>query len=333
MNQPRQDRAAPERVVVRTGARLHFGPFSVSGDRGSFGGVGMMIAEPGFEVTVSKSPGNRFEGPAEYRERVDDLVGRLNRLRVTADKGGYDVQLGRVIPRHAGLGSGTQLALALAAATDRLEGRDAGPVEALARSLGRGRRSAIGVHGFRWGGFLVDAGKESAASLGRLQERMDFPQEWLVLLWTPQDVAGLSGDDESSAFRDIPGMPVETTAFLKAAAARMSAAITRRDSTSFSTALWEYGTAVGEYFAPAQGGVFSHPRAREVVDWLRERGVRGVAQSSWGPTLAAVLADECDGERLRAEWPFAREEFEITRGRNEGAEILDEFPRSRVGFP
>jgi predicted sugar kinase len=36
----------------------------------------------------------------------------------------------------------------------------------------------------------------------------------------------------------------------------------------------------------------------EWIAFLRGQGVRGVAQSSWGPTVFAVVADEEQAERL-----------------------------------
>ena len=49
-----------------------------------------------------------------------------------------------MIPAHAGFGSGTQLALAVAAAMARLDGEPFAP-DAFAATLDRGNRSGVGL--------------------------------------------------------------------------------------------------------------------------------------------------------------------------------------------
>ncbi|NIQ97303.1 MAG: GHMP kinase, partial [Desulfuromonadales bacterium] len=61
------------------------------------------------------------------------------------------------IPEHVGLGSGTQLGLAVAAAMTRLHGLELDSSELL-RRLDRGLRSGIGIGAFRMGGVLLDGG-------------------------------------------------------------------------------------------------------------------------------------------------------------------------------
>ena len=78
-------------------------------------------------------------------------------------------------------------------------------------------------------------------------------------------------------------------------------AIAERDFQSFGESLVEFSLKVGECFASIQGGVYASPLAGAVVDLCTRHGIRGVAQSSWGPTLA-VATDS----RFRAEWIAAR---------------------------
>ena len=61
------------------------------------------------------------------------------------------------IPEHVGLGSGTQLALAVGVGLAAVCGIDA-DVREIASALRRGRRSGIGIAAFRAGGFVIDAG-------------------------------------------------------------------------------------------------------------------------------------------------------------------------------
>ena len=76
-------------------------------------------------------------------------------------------------------------------------------------------------------------------------------------------------------------------------------------------------------FRPWQGDVYAHPRTAELVHVLRsERGVRGVGQSSWGPTVFAVTtadhANELAGELVRHHGCHA-DEVMVTAAANAGA--------------
>jgi predicted sugar kinase len=67
------------------------------------------------------------------------------------------------------------------------------------------------------------------------------------------------------------------------------------------------------------------PRAGQLVDWIRRQGFRGVAQTSWGPTLAVCCVDQQSAELLREklqsepDWQKCR--TRITRPLNAGAKV------------
>ena len=54
----------------------------------------------------------------------------------------------------------------------------------------------------------------------------------------------------------------------------------------------------GLCFAANQGGPYFTPQLARLVEEIRELGVRGVGQSSWGPTLFALLPDEAAAQRF-----------------------------------
>ena len=121
---------------VTTGARLHFGfqNLSLAHER-LYGGVGVALDEPRVRVTATPAERVRCEDPAarRYAEQATDL------LAVP----GADVTVVESLPRHVGLGSGTQLALAVLAAVARAYDR-ALDVRDRAPDLDRGGRSGIG---------------------------------------------------------------------------------------------------------------------------------------------------------------------------------------------
>ena len=102
-----------------------------------------------------------------------------------------------------------------------------------------------------------------------------------------------------AAFERMPPMPIATTDRLcRLVLTGMLPAAYAGDSRAFGDAMSQYGRLVGEYFAPEQGGVYSHPRAPAIIERLRAAGVHGIAQTSWGPTLCALLHDESTAEAL-----------------------------------
>jgi beta-ribofuranosylaminobenzene 5'-phosphate synthase len=212
------------------------------------------------------------------------------------------IDLRSAIPSHRGLGAGTQLGMAVAKALSLLSGKPDIDSITLARWVGRGARSAIGIHGFERGGFLVDAGKERDEQIGRLEARVDVPADWRFLLVNPPDAAsGLSGEAESAALERLPATSVDMTERLRRLAmAEMLPALSTGDCNRFGEAVFEFGQLVGEYFRPIQGGIYSTPQSAELVEWIRGEGYRGVAQTSWGPTLAVCCVDHTSAQLLRA---------------------------------
>lgn len=284
-------------VVVQTGARLHCGLFTDSHAPGrQFGGVGMMISPPGFVLRAAVSDRGSISGHPEWHERLSRTETRA-RERVESISRLPPVQwtIDAALPPHAGLGSGTQLGLAAAAALSRLAGEADLPAEELATRAGRGTRSAIGIHGFSHGGFLVEGGKLPGQSVSPLVTRAPVPEAWRFVLIRPRRTAGLSGADELEGFARLPPMSRETTdRMCRLALLDLTPALIEEDFDRFGEALFEFGKLVGQHFAPVQGGVCADAQMRELLPRLRARGIRGIGQSSWGPTVFVLCRS--DGE-------------------------------------
>lgn len=278
-----------ERVRITTGARLHFGPLAVRARSGpDFGGLGVMVEHPRCVLTIAASDHDRIVA-SHQSGRIRDAVAAYHRC---CSAPACEIQLHECLPEHAGFGSGTQLALAIARGLAALGGEVEIAPDELARRSGRGKRSAIGIYGFTAGGLIVDAGHRDAAAIGGLACRLAVPNDWRFVLITPPR-QGLSGQRELAAFERLSPMSPELTGRLcRLVLCDILPAVQVNDFSTFATALADYGTQVGEYFAPVQGGVFSDPRMLELAHALRERcGVSSV-QTSWGPSIAALCADE-----------------------------------------
>ncbi|MEX0704728.1 MAG: hypothetical protein WD069_21700 [Planctomycetales bacterium] len=281
-------------IAITTGCRLHFGIFAHRPASGrEFGGVGLMIDAPRVRLSLRADERDGASGPPEVAARVRAIVARYR----AAVSGGQQpppcsITIHESVPAHVGLGSGTQLALAVARGMARLAGDESADAVTLAARVGRGARSAIGIHGFERGGFLIDDGKSAGEPFGKLAARVDFPPDWRIVLVTPLEDAGLSGRAEREAFAQLPPMPSSTTAGLRSMAFdALLPSVTAGDFAAASESLHAFNRIVGEYFAAAQGGPYAHPRMRRLVEWLRAEGTAGVGQSSWGPTLFALARD------------------------------------------
>ena len=196
-------------VVVSTGARLHFGLFGMNSELPlQFGGLGMMVETPGVTVVARPATELQVTAPSDVTRRVEMFARRAISHMPQLPPAALHVT--RHIPSHRGLGSGTQLALAAVAAMCELSGVQASATE-LAAAAGRGERSAIGIHGFRRGGFLLDHGHAPGRFSQEIAARAAVPADWRVVLVCPNDVEGLSGPPEREAFSRLGPMSVAET--------------------------------------------------------------------------------------------------------------------------
>jgi len=279
-------------VEVVAPSRLHFGMFSFGrpGTR-QFGGVGAMIDTPATHVRLQ--PADCLEVRGVWAKRVYRFARRAAHTWALAELPRCRIEVLSAPREHVGLGLGTQLGLSVVAGLNALLGRPAMTAEGLARSAGRGRRSAVGTHGFVRGGMIVEAGKADPAAIGLLADQVELPPAWRFVLLCPRTGTGLSRVAEAEAFAGLPPVPKETTRMLRRLTVQHlipAAAAGRFDE--FSTNLYSYGRLAGGCFAPCQGGPFATPRLAQLVESIRAANVAGVGQSSWGPTLFALLPDE-----------------------------------------
>ena len=227
---------------------------------------------------------------------------------------------------HVGLGSGTQLALALATALHHCFAIPTPPAATLARSVDRGHRSAVGTHGFLRGGLIVEAGRTSDESLSELVYHMELPTDWRFLLVRVAGQAGRSGVSEQQAFARMPPVPPEVRERLWQLLEHfMVPSIARSDLEAFGQYVYEYGVLSGESFASEQWGRFADGTVAQLVSTIRELGVQGVGQSSWGPTVFAILSSESSAREVQSQllhcFRHTDLETQIVRPDNRGAHV------------
>ncbi|OPX64137.1 MULTISPECIES: beta-ribofuranosylaminobenzene 5'-phosphate synthase [unclassified Methanoregula] len=288
------------RVIVRTPSRIHVTLIDLHGGSGRVdGGIGITLDEPGVLLEAELAPALSVSGgdPA-VQDRVRGIV--MDVLRKLGAGGNVAITIRSFYPSHVGLGSGSQLALAVARAIAELHGRHL-PVKELAKIVGRGGTSGIGTAAFEYGGFIVDGGhrfgaggektdfRPSAASRGvsppPVIARHDFPADWRILLAIPNVPAGASGGREVDIFRDNCPVPLDEVRQLShEILMRMLPGIASRDLDLFGSSI----NAVQALGFKRVEIAHQPPQVTGLPDILRNAGAAGAGLSSFGPAVYAV---------------------------------------------
>ncbi len=301
-------------------ARLHLGFLDLSGSLGRrFGSIGLAIDRPVTELVLSRSRSFKAEGPDRLRS-----LETLRRVAAVYSPGtAYQINISSAIPSHAGLGSGTQLALAVGAALIALEGLEPGASE-LGELLDRGARSAIGMAAFESGGFIVDGGRGAKDQAPPILMRADFPEAWRIMLILDPRAVGVHGEAEAKAFAALPPLSDAAAAHVcRLVLMQLVPGLMETDIAAFGAAISEIQLIVGGHFASAQGGSpWTSPAVGRIARNLKDGGAFGIGQSSWGPTGFAFTASQENAERLY--------DFLIEAARAEGLEILIGRGRNRA---
>lgn len=289
-------RESGECVFVEAAARLHFGVLDLRGARGRwFGGIG--AAAPAPTLLVSARAADRIEVTGEDADCAMTVAARY--LRQYGTRGGVHLEVHRSLPRHRGLGSGTQIALSVARALAEVYGLPS-DVRSLARAVGRGERSAVGSWTFAGGGLVVEGGRRpDRDESGPLIARLAFPANWRCVLVVPDAEPGISGADEQEAFASLPAPPereVERVAHLTLMG--LLPALADADLQAFGRALTEIQHLTGSWFSAVQGGPYAAGPGLELIRQMLDAGASGAGQSSWGPAVYGIVEGDEAGQAL-----------------------------------
>ena len=302
----------PVSVFVEAPARLHFGVLDLSGRLGRhFGGLGAAIPCP--SLLLEASPATQLTAIGPDAERAVEFARRFLAVHGLPEAGRLVIH--RAIPSHAGLGSGTQLGLAVARALAELHDIEADAIQ-LATAVARGKRSAIGTWAFAQGGFIVEGGRRvGSEDIAPLLARFEVPSSWRCVVAVPPGPRGLSGEAESSAFDQLPrpsDREVERVSHL--VLMQLLPALVEADLPSFGEALSAVQRITGAWFAGQQGGIFASGPTERLVGQMEECGAVGVGQSSWGPAAYGLVegpeAASALAHRVRQSMPDGGNVFE-----------------------
>lgn len=325
-------------ISVRAASRLHFGFLNLCTDlkwsnffdqevvsARRFGGAGLMIERPGLELRAEPSSHwSVQDGP--LADRVRAFMERCLSSMPEARRAPHKVWVESAPAEHAGLGTGTQLGLAIARLLTILNGQPSLAAAELATLTGRGVRSAVGIHGFEQGGFIVEGGQRQPGEIGPLLARVPFPADWRVLVVSPTGQRGVHGTTEQRAFADLmeqspSGLHVDTLCRLVLLG--MLPCLLACDFVGFSEALYDFNVRVGDLFSRVQSGLYARPEVASWIAYLRTLGIAGTGQSSWGPTVFAVFDNDAAARsalgRLQRQFGFSEREVFVSPACNVGA--------------
>jgi len=278
-------------MLIDTPRRLHLGIIDPSGSLGRrFGSLGAGI-EGGYLVRIEESEGTEIIAEREDREDIEDALEKMDKRYST----GFDflIKVERKIERHVGLGSTTQLKLAVGLGVARLKKIDA-EIEEISKALGRGKNSAASTYVFKYGGFVIDGGVKG--DFPPLVFREKIPESWAFLLLIPRVKRGFDEREERRIMDSISGKSEIAEKISHRILMGLIPAIREGSIEDFGRFLSEIQILVGKHFEDYQGGIFRED-VEILTDFLRQK-TYGFGQSSWGPTLYGLIYRR-DYERIK----------------------------------
>lgn len=317
------------KVAILTPARLHLGIIDTCGDMGRlYGSIGVAIEKPSVQLEATSSLEVNATG-LNTKRTVRIAKAFLEKYPKTKP---VKINVLQSIPEHVGLGSGTQLSLAVGTAIARLSGLELSPQE-IAAALRRGRVSGIGVSAFAYGGFILDSGRKNVSGNGTDSKvsvtvfRSNIPEEWRFVVAIPNAGKGFFGRVEREAFLTLPrASPDLVGKICRIIVMKMLPSLIERNINDFGESVTTVQNLVGESFSKVQGGRYFSPLIERTIHFLLSSGAYGAGQSSWGPTVYGIVDSVSKAETLKENLTeFLYEEnggsVFVTRANNTGAQV------------
>lgn len=300
------------------------GFIDLSGSLGRhFGSIGVALNEISTRVSVTGAEQLTITGAAA--QRAKKCVSILCAALQVSDQ--LNIIIESSIPEHVGLGSGTQMSLAIGAALNEFYGLGL-TVREIASVTDRGLRSGIGIGIFEQGGLVVDGGRGEKTITPPILSHMDVPDDWRFILAFDRRGQGLHGQQEIQAFKELPPFPQSEAARLCYLLLMQGLpAVAESDIVKFGSVISQLQRSVGEHFSSAQGGVFTSPEVAVAMQWLEKQGAVAIGQTSWGPTGfcaidGAQLAESITDQARLAFAHFENLSFVVASARNSGGDVF-----------
>lgn len=312
------------KILITSPARLHLGFMDLNGSLGrKYGSIGLAINNIETSLTISKNPLHHNIEISDYNKKAYNYANSI--LKAYQVDENILIDIHKKIPEHAGLGSGTQLALTVGVAISELFNLNLSLMD-IGKILDRGNRSGIGIGAFRSGGFLIDGGKGKFAELPIITVRQDYPENWRIVLLVNSKEKGIHGQKEHDVFKSLPLFSENMSEKLcRLVNMVVLPSLVENDFINFSKAIGNLQKIVGYHFAPIQGGVFSNLEIASILSYAEKKGFLGVGQSSWGPSGFILTDSDTSAHKLlkdiKQKFLCKDINIQIVKGRNVGSSI------------
>ena len=331
-------------MIIKTPARLHMSLIDLNCSYGRMdGGIGLTLAEPNFIIEIEETEkGISIEFPNNVNN--DEIVKECdNKIKSTAEtllqhfntvNVGFNFKIHSFYLPHSGLGSGTQIKLAIAKLITEFINKPLSAVE-LSAIVGRGGTSGVGTFCFEHGGFVIDGGhslkekdknlpySESNANPPQLIGKYDFPEEWNVLVAIPEIEHSVSGMKEIDIFEKycpVPKRDVEQVSHI--ILMNMVPFLLEKDIIGFGKSIEEIQK---RGFKKVEVDL-QPDTTTNLMKFMKDAGAYGVGMSSFGPAVYTVFDDD-NKDIVKATKDYLPSNATVftTKVQNHGYEILDKI--------
>lgn len=324
-------------MEIETSARLHLSLIDLNGLEGRLdGGIGITLEKPSLIMECTENDDTIVEFNERispqckevYESKILDATDRIKKyLNTSAD---YSFTIKESYPIHHGLGLGTQLSLSVAKLISSMNDVELNAYD-LAKIIQRGGTSGIGVHSFDNGGLIIDGGHKrsvkndylpssaSKVSPPPLLARYDFPEDWDIILVTPNISQGASGNEEVNIFQTYSPIKindVERICYLTLM--KLMPAIIEKDIESFGDSVNKI-QSIG--FKKIERDL-QDSRINRLLDDMGGLDIPCVGMSSFGPTCFGIT-DSLSNDLIKELEDLTDDDAHImvTKGKNHGAII------------
>ncbi len=305
-------------IRITTPCRIHLSLIDLNGYTGRVdGGIGLMLDRPNVVLEASNSADEfKIECHRYFRESVNVINEKASRIFKTfkISNKNFHFNLKRYFPSHVGLGSKTQLSLAIATAITKLKGMDNITLQELTKLVERGGTSGIGWRGFETGGFVLDGGHDygkgkeketylpsSASKTAKPAltiSRYDIPDNWRFLLVIPNVKKGAYGDEEIRIFQKYAPIPRnEVNEVSHQVLMKVLPGVIKNDLECFGEGLKRI-QSIG--FKKIEIDL-QHKIVKDLLNFFKEHNLKAYGMSSFGPSVIGIVESDSEAEDLLKE--------------------------------
>ena len=264
-------------VKIVANSRLHFGFLNLkSSSPYSYGGMGLSIAKHPTILRVSRA--SKFESNLKktLRDKIFTFLcnnSLSKKIRIDCIESPQ---------KHIGLGTGTQLILAIEEAISKFYRFNEN-----INFFKRNYRSGVGINSYKNGGFIVDSPKNNLLT-NEIIFKAKFPKEWKIILLFDSKAKGLHGSSENRFFS------ADTTISLRKKLSDLTLneiipSIIYKDFDTFARSLTKFQELNSLFYSSIQKSSYLSHDIHKVIKKISMKFNVAAGQSSWGPTSYMLI--------------------------------------------